>query len=135
MTRSPMLMIGPHVKRGFLDQTQYSTSSVLKTIELILGLQPMTQFDLSATPVLNAVTDEADFRTYDVVQPKIDLNEMNDPQAYGSVRCSEMNLSVEDAIPDVEFNEIIWKAVRGADSEMPAPVRSAFVQVLPEDDE
>jgi len=133
--RSPMLMIGPYVKRGFHDKTQYSTSSVLKTIELILGLQPMTQFDLSATPLLNAVSDEPDFASYDVIKPKIDLNEMNDPAAYGSKRCSELNLAVEDAIPDVEFNEIIWKAVKGADSDMPAPVRSAFVQVLPEDDE
>jgi hypothetical protein len=58
---------------------------------------------------------------------------MNKPDAYGATRSAEMNLSIEDAIPDVEFNEIIWKAVKGADSEMPAPIRSAFVQVPPED--
>jgi len=60
---------------------------------------------------------------------------MNDPAAYGADRSAEMNLAVEDAIPDVEFNEIIWKAVRGADSEMPAPVRSAFVQITDSDED
>jgi hypothetical protein len=50
--------------------------------------------------------------------------------AYGSERSGELNLAEEDAVPEVEFNEIIWKAVRGADSEMPAPVRSAFVRVV-----
>ncbi len=60
---------------------------------------------------------------------------MNPDNAYGQLRSEEMNLSVEDAIPDVEFNEIIWKSIRGADSEMPAPVRSAFVRVGDSDDE
>jgi hypothetical protein len=47
----------------------------------------------------------------------------------------QMDFSKEDAAPDVEFNEIIWKAVRGADSQMPAPVRSAFVRVIEDDDD
>jgi hypothetical protein len=50
--------------------------------------------------------------------------------AYGSERSDELNLAEEDAVPEVEFNEIIWKAIRGANSEMPAPVRSAFVKVV-----
>ena len=46
--RSTFMVISPYIKRNFVDHTMYSTSSVLKTIELILGLKPMTQFDLSA---------------------------------------------------------------------------------------
>jgi hypothetical protein len=45
-------------------------------------------------------------------------------------QAGELNLAEEDAVPEVEFNEIIWKAIRGANSEMPAPVRSAFVRVV-----
>jgi hypothetical protein len=60
---------------------------------------------------------------------------MNPDNAYGQLRSEEMNLAVEDAIPDVEFNEIIWKAIRGAGSEMPAPVRSAFVRIEEDEDE
>ena len=45
-------------------------------------------------------------------------------------QAGELNFAEEDAAPDIEFNEIIWKAIRGANSEMPAPVRSAFVRVV-----
>jgi hypothetical protein len=54
---------------------------------------------------------------------------------YGAARCEEFNLSVEDAIPDVEFNEVIWKAVRGAESAMPAPVRSAWIRYSTNDED
>lgn len=127
--RSILLAISPYIKRNFVDHTMYSTSSVLKTIELILGLQPMTQFDLSATPIIHPFSNTPNFTLYDVIAPKVDLNETNQADAYGSKRSEEMNLTREDAIPDIEFNEIIWKAIRGVGSEMPAPVRSAFVKV------
>jgi len=132
--RSLLLVIGPYVKRQYVDHTMYSTSGVLKTIELILGLPAMTQFDLSATAVLAAITDSSNNQGYKVVAPQVDLRQINSGNAYGAARCAEMNLAVEDAIPDVEFNEIIWKAVRGAQSVMPAPVRSAFVTVVEDED-
>lgn len=133
--RSCLLVIGPYVKRHFVDHTMYSTSGVLKTMELILGLPPMTQFDLSATPILHSITDTPDFSKYDVIKPHIDVNEKNLASAYGSALSARFNLKVEDAIPDVEFNEIIWKAVKGKDSKMPAPVRSAFVKIHSKDND
>jgi DNA-binding beta-propeller fold protein YncE len=133
--RSILFVISPYVRRNFVDHTMYSTSSVLKTIELIFGLPPMTQFDLSANPILEPFNDLPDFSGYDVIAPDIDLNEKNQADAYGSQRSTEMNLTREDAIPDIEFNEIIWKAIRGIDSEMPPPVRSAFVKIYSKDDD
>ncbi len=126
--RSCFLAISPYIKKNSVDHTLYSTSSVLKTIELILGLPPMTQFDLSAKPVLFPFSDNADLQEYHTIHPKIDIEEKNTADAYGAKRCSEFNLAVEDAIPDIEFNEIIWKSVKGKNSEMPAPVKSAFVK-------
>jgi len=133
--RSILFVISPHVKRGYVDHTMYSTSSVLKTIELIFGLPPMTQFDLSANPILEPFTDLPDFSAYKVIPPIVDLNEKNQADAYGAQRCEEMNLTREDAIPDIEFNEIIWKAIRGIESKMPAPVRSAFVKINSREDD
>ncbi len=133
--RSVLLIAGPHVRRGFVDHTMYSTSGVLKTIELILGLPVMTQFDLSATPLLAAFQDEADIRPYQVVLPEVDMKQTNDGLGYGAQRCEQLNLAREDAIPDVEFNEIIWKAMRGADVSMPAPVRNGFVRITEKDDD
>jgi len=127
--RSPLLVISPYVKRNFVDHTMYTTSSVLKTIELILGLDPMTQFDLSAAPISNPITDNADFETYEAVKPDVNLNDLNTASLYGSERCEEMDLSKEDAIPDIEFNEIIWKSLRGTASKMPVPVRGAYLKI------
>lgn len=128
--RSTLLVIGPYVKRHFVDHTMYSTSSVLKTIELILGLPPMTQYDLSATPILFSITDKPDFEQYNVVEPQIDLNQKNLASAYGSEECDHLDFAKEDAVPENLFNEILWKAIKGKNSVMPPPVRSAFVKVV-----
>jgi YVTN family beta-propeller protein len=128
--RTVALVISPYTKHHFVDHTMYSSSSMLKTIELILGLPPMTQFDAAATPMCNSFTSSKDLEPYTALPPNIDIEERNVASAYGSERSGELNLTEEDAVPEVEFNEIIWKAIRGADSEMPAPVRSAFVRVV-----
>ncbi len=127
--RSVLLAVGPYVKRHFVDHTMYSTSGVIKTMELILGLKPMTQFDLSATPLTAIFSDQPDLTPYRGIRPNVNFHELNTPDLYGAKRCEQFNLNIEDAIPDLEFSEIIWKAVKGADSPMPAPVHSAFVKV------
>ncbi len=128
--RSTLLVVSPYIKRHFVDHTMYSTSSVLKTMELILGLKPMTQFDLSAAPILNSISDNPDFTEYKSLKPLIDVEAKNVASTYGSKRSAEFNFAVEDNIPDVELNEIIWKSIKGKDSKMPPPVRSAFVNVV-----
>jgi DNA-binding beta-propeller fold protein YncE len=128
--RSTLLVISPYIKRNFVDHTMYSTTGVLKTIELILGLKPLTQFDLSANPILVPITDRPDYKTYNAIKPLIDIEQKNTAEDYGSKRSSEFNFAEEDDIPDIELNEIIWKSIKGKDSEMPPPVRSAFVQVM-----
>jgi len=126
--RSVLLAAGPYIKKGFTDHTMYSTSSVLKTIELVLGLKPMTQYDLSATPILPPVTNTPNFNPFIPAKPFIDLNEKNKAGLFGQEKCGSFNLAVEDAVPEWEFNEIVWKAVKGNDSQMPPIVHSAFVK-------
>ena len=133
--RSIALVVSPYTRRHFVDHEMYSTSGMIRTMELILGLPPMTQFDASATPMFKSFTPDADFTPYTCRSASYDLNEKNMAGAYGQKRSGEMNFAREDAIPDVEFSEIIWKSVRGADSEMPAPVRSAFVRVIDKDED
>ncbi len=135
--RSVLLVIGPYVKRNFVDHTLYTTSGVLKTMELVLGLPPMTQFDLSANPVLNSMTDSANFSPYAVITPKTDIHKRNSKKAYGAKLSKKLNFSREDAIPDGEYNKILWKAVKGKEAVVPAPVHSAFVRetaAQPDDD-
>lgn len=134
--RSVLLVIGPYVKRHFVDHTMYSSSGVLKTIELILGLPPMTQYDLAANPILQSITDTAFLKSYTVIKPDVDMNKLNTKKAYGAKLSEKLNFAREDAIPDGEYNKIIWKAVRGENAVVPAPVHSAFVneKAAPDDD-
>ncbi|MGH9802649.1 MAG: beta-propeller fold lactonase family protein [Blastocatellia bacterium] len=133
--RSIAFVASAYTKRGVVDSTMYTTSGMLRTMELILGLPPMSQYDAAATPMFNSFTDKADLKPFKHRPAKIDLAEKNAPRAAGSDRSAQMDFSKEDAAPDIEFNEIIWKAVRGANSAMPAPVRSAFVRAVEDDDE
>jgi YVTN family beta-propeller protein len=125
--RTVALAISPYSKRHVVDSTMYSTSSMLRTLELILGLEPMSQFDASARPMFAAFTPNADFSPYVHRPARIDLNAKNPPRAPLAEISSRLNLEIEDRADDLLFNEIIWRAVRGAESPMPPPVRAAFV--------
>jgi YVTN family beta-propeller protein len=133
--RSLAFVVSPYAKRRYVDSSMYTTSSMLRTMELILGLPPMSQYDAAARPMFNSFTNRADLTPFKMRAARVDLNEKNPPNAPAAVRSAQLDFSQEDAAPDIEFNEIIWKSVRGADSVMPAPVRSAFVRVIDDDDD
>jgi hypothetical protein len=123
--RSPALVISPYVKRGAVDSTMYSTVGMLRTMELILGLPPLTQHDAAATPMHAAFTAKPDLRPYSAVKPEVDLDERNAKTAPGAKASARMDFSDVDRIDDDEMNQILWRAIKG-DVPMPAPVRSAF---------
>jgi DNA-binding beta-propeller fold protein YncE len=124
--RSVALVISPYTKRNHIDSTLYSTSSMLRTIELILGLKPMSQFDAAARPMYDSFTAKADTTPYVALVPKTDLDAVNKPGAFGAAMSEKLNLAKEDQADDLLFSEIIWKAVKGTHSRMPPPVRAAF---------
>lgn len=133
--RAPAFVVSPYTKRGYVDSTMYTTSGLLRTMELILGIPPMSQYDAAATPMYNSFTNKADLTPFKARQPKVDLNELNPENAPGARQSALWDFSKEDTLPDIEFNEIIWKSVKGAHSPMPAPVRSAFVRVIEDADD
>jgi YVTN family beta-propeller protein len=126
--RTVGLVVSPYTKRGIVDSTLYSTSAMLRTIELLLGLPPMTQYDAAAMPMYNSFGETADLRPYQVVPPKYDVNERNGTQAWGAKASMKMNLDEVDEAPMFALNEIIWKSVRGAKSPMPLPVHRFWFQ-------
>jgi DNA-binding beta-propeller fold protein YncE len=125
--RTVALVISPYVRRGHVDSSLYSTTSMLRTIELILGLKPMSQFDAAARPMYASFQAKADARPYQHVVPDVDLKEKNKATAWGAKLSETFDLTKEDAVDDLLFNEVIWRAVRGAHAPMPPPVRAAFV--------
>jgi DNA-binding beta-propeller fold protein YncE len=125
--RTVALAISPYIKRHSVDSTLYSTSSMLRTIELILGLDPMSQFDASARPMFKSFSPQPDFSPYIHRPAQVDVNARNTRGAPLAAVSERLNLEVEDRADDLLFNEIIWKAVKGEDATMPPPVRAAFI--------
>ena len=125
--RTVALAISPYTRLSKVDSTMYSTSSLLRTIELILGLRPMSQFDAAARPMYAAFGKHADLRPYQHVAPETDLKARNSPGAFGAAVSAKMDFSVADAADDLLLNEVIWRSVRGPRSPMPPPVHAAFV--------
>ncbi|MCX6143596.1 MAG: bifunctional YncE family protein/alkaline phosphatase family protein, partial [Ignavibacteriales bacterium] len=122
--RSVGMVISPYIKKHTVNHTLYSTASMLRTIELILGLPPMSQYDAGAMPMFDAFAPKPNLTPYVAEKPRIDLNEKNKAGSVGQNLMEKFNLKREDAIPDRAFNEIIWQAVKG--TPMPAPRYSIF---------
>jgi DNA-binding beta-propeller fold protein YncE len=125
--RTVAFVISPYTKHAAVDSSLYSTSSMARTIELILGLKPMSQFDAAARPMYAAFQAKADLAAYEHVVPEVDLEEKNTAAAWGAKLSEGFDLTREDAADDLLLNEVVWRSVKGAKNPMPAPVRAAFV--------
>ncbi|MFI5454790.1 MAG: bifunctional YncE family protein/alkaline phosphatase family protein [Isosphaerales bacterium] len=124
--RTVGLVISPYTKRKHLDSTQYGTVSMIRTLELILGLAPLSQYDAAARPMFASFTGKPDLTPYVHEPARIDLNEVNAPTAYGALRSLKMNFDEYDKIDDFELNEILWRAIKGKDAPVPPAVRRAI---------
>ena len=127
--RSPAFIISPYIRRGSVDSRMYSTASMLRTIELLLGLPPMSQFDAAARPMLAAFQPEPDLTPYTARPAGVSLEEKNTALSYGARASQKMDFTREDAIDDHALNDILWRAIKGPDSRPPAPRRAAFVVI------
>ncbi len=124
--RTVGLVISPYTKKKHVDSTQYATVSMIRTMELILGLEPLSQYDAAARPMFESFTDKADEAAYKHTPAEIDLTAKNGRTAYGADRSAKMDFSEYDKIDDFELNEILWHAVMGKDAPEPPAVRRAI---------
>lgn len=122
--RTVGLVISPYVKRGATDSTQYTTASLVRTMEMMLGLPPMTQFDKNATPLLNSFTATPDLTAYANIAPKVDLEARNPAKGPGATASAKLDFSAPDRADPDSLNAILWHALKPG-VPMPAPVRSA----------
>ena len=139
--RTTAYVVSPYTKRGKVVSTQYNHTSLLRTMELMLGLPPMNQIDASATPMFDCFTDKPDFTPFTSVTNNVPLNEMNpDPKkisdlllrknAYASAR---LPLGQPDKCPEDHFNRILWHAMKG--SQVPYPEWAITAHEEEEDEE
>jgi hypothetical protein len=125
--RTVALVISPWAQHGTVDSSLYSTSSMLRTIELILGLEPMSQFDAAALPMVRSFAKRAEASAYRCRPATVPLDARNAATAWGAAASLVVDFSKEDAADDLLLNEIVWRSVRGAAAPMPPPRRAAFV--------
>jgi hypothetical protein len=133
--RSTAYIISPYTRRHFVDHTLYSTTSMLRTMELVLGLPPMSQYDAAATPMWRCFTAIPDLTPVKALPAQVDIEERNVAVNELSRISETFNLAKVDAVPDRLFNELLWKAIKGMDSEMPAPRRAAWVKIAEEEED
>ena len=124
--RSPAFVISPYVKHRAVDSSLYNTTSVLRTIELMLGLRPMTQFDAAARPLSAAFQASPETAPYVAEKPRVPLDERNPANTAAAIRTARLDFSQEDRADDDELNDILWTALKG--SHPPPPVRSFFAR-------
>jgi YVTN family beta-propeller protein len=136
--RTTAYCISPYSKRGQTVSTQYNTTSLIRTIEQILGLPPMNQFDASATPMFDCFTDKADLTPFKSVPNRVPLDQMNpNPAAIldqllkkDAILSASLNFREVDKAPEDVLNRILWRALKG--SAIPYPEWAAGIE---EDDD
>ena len=125
--RTTAYVASAYTKRGAVIHTQYNQTSLLRTMELMLGLPPMNQMDATATPMFDCFTNDPDFTAFDSVTNNVPLDEMNRPAKKirdaqlrkDAIASSKFNLDKEDQCPEDLFNRILWRAVKGPQTPYP----------------
>lgn len=125
--RTTAYCISPYTKRGSVISTQYNTTSILRTIEQILGLPPMNQFDATAVPMFDCFGSAPDFRPFESVPNQVALDEMNpDPNKISdallrryALLSAKLNFRKVDACPEDTLNRILWHAIKGSATPYP----------------
>lgn len=132
--RSPAYLAGGYIKRNFVDHTFYTTASMLRTMELILGMEPMTQYDAAATPMWNSFRDTPLPFDFKAIIPDVDLNDRNVAVNIWQKKSEAFTYDKEDSNNDIEFNLVLWHGLKG-DVPFPGPTRAAFITPLVADDD
>jgi hypothetical protein len=102
----------------------YNTTSMLRTMEFLLGLHPMTHFDAGARPMTACFQQQPEPTPYTVEKPRVSLTDVNPPNTPAAKKAALMNFDDADDVDDAELNDMLWRAIRK--DAPPPPVRSYF---------
>ena len=134
--RTTAYCISPYCKRGQVISTQYNTTSMIRTIEQILGLPPMNQFDASATPLFDCFTDKPDLTPFTSVPTNVPLDQLNPDLKVirdrllrdDAIQSAQIDFSQVDKAPEDTLNRILWRSRKGSTTPYPEWAISAFVE-------
>lgn len=119
--RMPAFVISPWAKHNAVVHSRYDQESALRTMELMLGLKPLSLADALAAPMYDAFSDKPDLTPYTAIQPQQDVHEMNTAAAPNAALSSAMPFDQKDAVPQEVLDRILWQSVYGAQAQPPAP--------------
>jgi YVTN family beta-propeller protein len=123
--RTTAFVVSPYVKRGIVDSIPYTQVSMVRTIELILGLPPMTQYDAAAVPMFNSFQSKCEPVAFTAQKARTDLSAINSDDAPGAHASANMDFDDYDEAPEDELNRVLWLAMKGPNQPYPVPVRRA----------
>ena len=126
--RTTAYVVSPFARRGEVVSTRYNTTSVLRTIEQILGMPPMNQFDASADPMFDCFTNTPNLKPFQAVPNNVPLDQMNpDPAAINdpilredALVSAKLNFAEVDRAPEDVLNRILWRAMKGSSQPYPS---------------
>ncbi|MBV9021203.1 MAG: bifunctional YncE family protein/alkaline phosphatase family protein [Ktedonobacteraceae bacterium] len=113
--RTEALVVSPYTSRStkYVDHTLYDTAAMVRTMELILGLRTLSQYDAAATPMWRDFHSGTDTAPYTALAEKYPPTLVNGTSAFGAAQSAQMNFTVADAIPEDPLNQILWHAIKG----------------------
>jgi YVTN family beta-propeller protein len=132
--RSTAYVAGGYIKRKKVDHTLYTTASVLRTIELLLGMEPMTQYDAGAAPMWTCFDSVPSPFSFKSILPRVSLDDKNIAVNIWQKKSEQFSFAKEDSNNDIEFNRVLWHGLKG-DIPFPGPRRAAFIVPLKGDDD
>ena len=120
--RIPIAVISPYAKQGAIIHRRYDLVSVVRSIELIIGMKPLSLSDALASPMYDAFSSRPlNSAPVDAVPAKVKLLERNTQAAPWATLSNSLPLGRTDAVPQKQLDAILWKSVHGADSVPPPP--------------
>jgi YVTN family beta-propeller protein len=125
--RTTCYVVSPYTKRRQTVSTQFNQLSVIRTMELMLGLPPMNQLDATATPLNDCFVELPDLTPFTSVTNRVALDLMNPPAKKikdrvlkkDAVTSSRLPLDQPDACPEDALNRILWHAMKGTEEPYP----------------
>jgi YVTN family beta-propeller protein len=130
--RTVGLVVSPYCKRGVVDSTLYTTASMVRTMELILGLPPMTQYDAGATPMFNCFQKTPQAVAYASLTPLVDMMAKNTSKSPGAKESAKMDFHEYDLAPEDQLNRVLWLAAKGPGVPYPTPIHGAVLASGPQ---
>ncbi len=134
--RSTAYLVSPYIKPGTVDHRFYNTDSMLRTMEILLGLKPMSQYDAVASPISVFEPSASNSAPFKAILPSREIAcKINGVNAYRSKESAKISRTHEESLADETLNDILWGAIKGPQTPLPPVARTTRLGVRKDADD